>query len=87
MSLVQSVRPLLTIFGLDNGQETAVVTCPALPTWQPAGELAQEGTQQLLAALRHALPEERYQTILAHSGQAVVAWQQARRQRAGESLK
>jgi hypothetical protein len=51
-----------------------------------AGELAQQGTQQLFAALRHALPAERYQTILAHSGQAVVAWQQARRQRAGESL-
>lgn len=47
---------------------------------------AQEGTQQLFAALRHALPAERYQTILAHSGQAVVGWQQARRQRAGETL-
>jgi len=43
---------------------------------------AQAGTQQLFAALRHALPEERYQTILAHSGQAVVAWQQARRAQA-----
>jgi hypothetical protein len=40
---------------------------------------AQAGTQQLFAALRHALPEDRYQSILAHSGQAVVAWQQARR--------
>lgn len=40
---------------------------------------AQEGTQQLFASLRHALPPERYQSILAHSGQAVVAWQQARR--------
>ncbi len=44
-----------------------------------ASELAQETTQQLFASLRHALPQERYQTILAHSGQAVVAWQQARR--------
>lgn len=43
---------------------------------------AQAGTQQLFAALRHALPEDRYQTILAHSGQAVVAWQQARRAQA-----
>jgi len=43
----------------------------------PASPLAQEGTQQLFASLRHALPEERYQSILAHSGQAVVAWQQS----------
>ena len=43
----------------------------------PASPLAQEGTQQLFASLRHALPEERYQAILAHSGQAVVAWQQS----------
>jgi len=48
----------------------------------PASPLAQEGTQQLFASLRHALPEERYQAILAHSGQAVVAWQQAARGRA-----
>jgi hypothetical protein len=45
----------------------------------PDSTLAQEGTQQLFASLRHALPEERYQAILAHSGQVVVAWQQARR--------
>lgn len=43
------------------------------------GELAQRSTQQLFEALRHSLPAERYQAILAHSGQAVVAWQQARR--------
>ncbi len=42
-------------------------------------ELAQDGTRQLFASLRHALPDERYQAILAHSGQAVVAWQQASR--------
>ena len=48
----------------------------------PASPLAQEGTQQLFASLRHALPEERYQAILAHSGQVVVAWQQAARSRA-----
>ncbi len=41
--------------------------------------LVQEGTQQLFASLRHALPAERYQTIMAHAGQAVVAWQQASR--------
>lgn len=39
--------------------------------------LAQEGTQQLFASLRHALPQERYQAILAHAGQAVVGWQQS----------
>lgn len=44
-----------------------------------ASAVAQEATQQLFAALKQALPEERYQAILAHSGQAVVAWQQARR--------
>lgn len=43
----------------------------------PASTLAQEGTQQLFASLRHALPEARYQAIVAHAGQAVVAWQQA----------
>lgn len=48
----------------------------------PESPLAQDGTQQLFASLRHALPEERYQAILAHSGQAVVAWQQAARNRA-----
>ena len=48
----------------------------------PASPLAQEGTQQLFASLRHALPDARYQAILAHSGQAVVAWQQAARGRA-----
>lgn len=45
----------------------------------PASPLAQDGTQQLFAALRHALPPDRYQAILAHSGQAVVAWQQSLR--------
>lgn len=49
----------------------------------PKGERAQaqEGTRQLFASLRHALPAERYQAILAHSGQAVLAWQQAQRAR------
>lgn len=41
--------------------------------------LAQESTQQLFAALSQALPAERYRMILATSGQAVLAWQQARR--------
>lgn len=49
-----------------------------------ASPQAQEGTQQLFAALRHALPAERYQAILAHSGQAVLAWQQAQRGRDGQ---
>ncbi len=44
-----------------------------------ATPLAQTGTQQLFASLRQALPQDRYQAILAHSGQAVIAWQQARR--------
>ncbi len=45
----------------------------------PTSPLAEDGTQQLFASLRHALPAERYQTILAHAGQAVIAWQQASR--------
>lgn len=45
----------------------------------PASPLAQDGTQRLFAALRHVLPPERYQVILAYSGQAVVAWQQSLR--------
>ncbi|PKO46706.1 MAG: hypothetical protein CVU31_09590 [Betaproteobacteria bacterium HGW-Betaproteobacteria-4] len=45
----------------------------------PKSPLAQDGTQQLFASLRHALPAERYQAIMAHAGQAVVAWQQASR--------
>lgn len=45
----------------------------------PDSSAAQEGTQQLFASLRHAMPQERYQQIMAHAGQAVVAWQQAKR--------
>ncbi|MDD2885856.1 MAG: hypothetical protein PHT48_12540 [Dechloromonas sp.] len=45
----------------------------------PASALAQDGTQQLFASLQHALPAARYQAIVAHAGQAVVAWQQAGR--------
>lgn len=44
-----------------------------------ASAVAQEGTQQLFESLRRALPQERYQTILAHSAQVVLAWQQSRR--------
>jgi len=44
---------------------------------------AQEGTQQLFASLRHALTQDCYQNILAHSGQVVIAWQQASRSSAG----
>lgn len=34
MNLVKSA-PILTLTGLDTGQETAVALRPALPTWQP----------------------------------------------------
>ena len=44
-----------------------------------AGNVAQETTRQLFAALRQNLPSEQYQAILAHSGQAVIAWQQSQR--------
>lgn len=42
-------------------------------------ELARISTQSLFAALQHVLPEDRYQLILHQAGQAVLAWQQARR--------
>lgn len=45
----------------------------------PATPQAQEGMQQLFASLRHALTQDCYQNILAHSGQVVIAWQQASR--------
>lgn len=41
-------------------------------------DLAQDSTRQLFEALRQALPRDRYQSILAHSGQAVLAWQRSR---------
>lgn len=44
-----------------------------------ATELAQDSTQQLFGALRQALPAQRYQSIVRHSGQVVLAWQQLRR--------
>ena len=42
-------------------------------------ELARENTQKLFDSLQHAMPREQYQTILRHSSQAALAWQQARR--------
>lgn len=44
-----------------------------------ASDLAQKTTQQLFESLRHALPKELFQTMLAYSGQAVLTWQQSRR--------
>lgn len=44
-----------------------------------ATALAKESTQLLFESLHHALPAERYRSILRHSGQAVLAWQQSRR--------
>jgi hypothetical protein len=44
-----------------------------------ASAVAQEGTRQLFESLRRSLPQERYQTILAHSAQVVLAWQQSKR--------
>jgi hypothetical protein len=47
-----------------------------------ASAIAQDSTQQLFEALRQSLPAERYREILAHSGQVVLAWQQAKREQA-----
>lgn len=44
-----------------------------------ASPVAQAGTRQLFESLRRALPQQRYQSILAHSAQVVLAWQQSRR--------
>jgi hypothetical protein len=52
---------------------------------EAASEVAQQSTQQLFESLRQVLPKERYQAILAHSGQVVLAWQQARRVNAGQA--
>lgn len=41
--------------------------------------LAQSGTQQLLDALRQALPPEHYKTILAHASSVLLDWQRSRR--------
>ena len=46
---------------------------------KPAGKLAEEATEQLFVALRQRLPPEQYQAIITLSGQALLAWQQARR--------
>ena len=46
---------------------------------EPVGGMAEEATQQLFATLSQSLPPERYQAIHAVSGQAVLAWQRARR--------
>ncbi|MBS1189527.1 MAG: hypothetical protein H6R10_1319 [Rhodocyclaceae bacterium] len=50
-----------------------------------ASAVAQEGTRQLFESLRRSLPQERYQTILAHSAQVVLAWQQSKRSAQPES--
>jgi hypothetical protein len=52
----------------------------SLLTNHAATEIAQDSTRLLFEALRHSLPAERYREILAHSGQVVLAWQQAQRQ-------
>ncbi len=44
-----------------------------------ASTLAQEVTQQLFESLRQSISKERFQAMLAYSGQAVLAWQQSRR--------
>jgi hypothetical protein len=43
--------------------------------------LASERTRRLFEALRGNLPEEQYRSILAHSAQVVIAWQQSKRPR------
>jgi len=47
-----------------------------------ASAVAQESTRLLFESLRQSLPAERYRDILAHSGQAVLAWQKAKRAQA-----
>lgn len=84
------VQPLGSLMvGLDAAMPTvgwrlladalASIQISLLSANPPASAVAQEGTQQLFASLRAALPQDRYQAILAHSGQAVIAWQRANR--------
>lgn len=56
------------------------ITCLAEGAAQEG--VAQVSTQALFTALRVAVGEEMYQRIQAHAAQALIAWQQARRQAA-----
>lgn len=51
----------------------------ALLNASDSSPLARDSTQELFESLRRALPAERYQAIMAHSAQVILAWQQARR--------
>ena len=53
----------------------------------PLPALAHNNTQRLFESLRQALPAERYQAIMAHATQAILAWQQARRAAAEGAVK
>lgn len=66
MKLVKSVQPLLTIFGFDTGRETAVIASPALPTWQPAGELVQRRPEPVIIPgyVPAAWPEQKLSAFL-----------------------
>jgi len=51
----------------------------ALLNASDSSPLARDSSQELFESLRRALPAERYQAIMAHSAQVILAWQQARR--------
>jgi hypothetical protein len=57
----------------------AVIQLRCLTEAAAAQELAAATTGKLFAALRGALPPERFDSILAHANQAVMAWQRTRR--------
>jgi len=66
MNLVKSVTPILTLFGIDTGRETAVIASPALPTWQPAGELVQQRPERVIIPgyVPATWPDQRLSTFL-----------------------
>lgn len=85
-SIVQSLGSLLLALNERMPQLGWRLVADALASIQvsllddtAASPIAQAGTQQLFESLRHALPSERYRLILAHSAQAVLAWQQTQR--------
>ena len=73
---------VLAMIGIYNGlvaDALAHIQVSLLNETSTLSDLARASTQKLFDSLRGAMPREQYQTILRHSSQAALAWQQARR--------
>jgi len=66
VNLIKTVTPILALIGLDTGRETAVIASPALPTWQPAGELVQRRPEPVIIPgyVPAAWPDQTLSTFL-----------------------